>query len=140
VKPIHLRPLLTFDAEVDEPPEGVPGGRELADLMLEGAVRHGLRVIAPVEAHESFGWSFMVAEAERPPVWRLLQCPDAWLLITRLEVPLAVRLFSGAIDHEAHRRVCEALHAVALERPEISHVGWSTLREYQSGGAAADRP
>ena len=137
---MSLRPFLAFDAEGGKPPAGVPWGRELADLLVAGAVRHGLRVLAPVERHESFGWSFAVAEAGRQTVRCLLQCPDSWLLITRLEIPISARLFGTPIDHESHRRVCEALHATALEQPGISNVRWFTRRDYQEGGVAADRP
>ena len=139
---MSLRPFLAFDAEASEPPAGddIPAGRELAEKLVEGAGRRGLRVLSPVEIHESFGWSFVIAEAGQPAVWCLLQCPDSWLLITRLQVPLSARLFGEAIDHETHRRVCGALHAAALERPEISNVRWFTKRDYQEGGVAADRP
>ncbi len=142
MEPVSLRPFLAFDAEVDEPSasEEIPAGRELAERLVDGVARRGVRVLAPVEMHESFGWSFVLAEEGRQRVHCLLQCPDSWLLITRLEIPLSARLFGEAIDHETHRRVCEALHAAALEQPGVSNVRWFTKRDYQEGGVAADRP
>jgi hypothetical protein len=63
-----------------------------------------------------------------------------WLLITKPELPFLKRLFGRQVDQEMHRRVCEALHAVAVDCPEIFEIRWFTKEEFQGQGSGAECP
>jgi hypothetical protein len=135
-----LRTYMTFDAPVTESvSDEVPVGRGLACSLLEGALRQRLELVEAVEQHESYGWSFVLEGEKDQPVWCLLQCSDAWLVITRPQRSLRAQLFSR-FDPRSQRSVCEALHAAALMQREISKVRWFTESEFLNQQPGSNRP
>src|SRR5713226_10738539 len=140
---MELRSFVTFDApsleELDRSDE-CPAGRQLAHLLSELLSRRGLDILEPVEQHESYGWYFVVAGARQQAVWCMLQLSDTWLLITKAELSLLKRLMGRRVDREAHRRVCEAIHAAASERADVTNVCWFTEREFRTKAVGAREP
>jgi hypothetical protein len=139
---MELRSFLTFDAPGDIPATGdeSPAGRDLAVSLAQGVSRRGMKIVEAVAQHDSYGWSFVVAGEEKQPVWCMLQLSDTWLVITKGATPLFKRLLGRNVCRQAHRRVCEALHAATTERPGVSSVRWFTEREFQSEGVGAEHP
>ena len=136
-----VRSFMMFESASSRPAsaaeEDAPAGRELALLLAGGLEPRGLQIQEPVDQHDSYGWYF-VAVAGEQAVWCMLQRSDEWLLITKPETPLLKRLLGRKTNEEAHRRVCEALHATAAS-PDISHIRWFSRADFeqQQPGAAS---